>query len=925
MLHFGPLAFAQPWILTALLVLPLLWWLLRVTPPAPRTLRFPAIRLLFGLLPPEETPARTPWWLLLLRLIVALLIVLGVAQPLLNPAARLSGSGPLMLVIDDGWAAARHWQAREAAIDGLLAQAEREARPVVLLTTAPGELDEPTTVSGLLTAGEARRRVQGVTPKPWPVDRAAALAALEGLDLPGSANVVWLSDGLADGVVQALALRLQGLGELHVLRDGDGALPRLLLPPETDGMTLGLRLRRAGTIGEESAAVLAVAEDGNLVARTPLAFEGGESVAEAALDLPAELRNRIARLSIEGEEQAGAVLLLDERWRRRPVGLVATGPLEEAQPLLSELYYLQRALEPFTELRRGEIGELLRRKLAVLVLPDLGSLPETEVERLAAWVEAGGLLLRFAGPRLAEDGSDRLLPVRLRGGGRTLGGVMTWDNPARLAPFDPEGPFGGLAVPDDVLINRQVLAEPSLELGERTWARLGDGTPLITAEPRGEGWTVLLHTTANTDWASLALSGLFVELLRRVVAVSQGVEGEATESLALPPLETLDGFGRLGAPPPTALAADQAVLDEGRLGPRHPPGYYGSDSRKRAHNLVDAAPSLEVIDDLPAGVSLALYAGRGEADLKPWLLAMALLLGLIDLMIALVLRGLLVRTARVSAAVLALVLALPIDGSWAQSTAGSASDAFAMEATLQTRLAFVRTGVPGGRRRQPRRPVRADPRAAEANLGRGRRAARRRPEGRRAGLLPPALLAGDPGAKTAHRTCPAQGQPVPLAGRLDPVRPARAGHRGPVARPDEPRQRGAQAPHSRAGDTAAGARAAGSRTHQVVLSDAGLSRPFRRRHALDRRDRGAGQRRRGLGHDRLQRLGPRLGGQRARPADLRGGPRGRAAARAVLPLRRQPGHVRADRQLQGRPGARALHTGAPGPMTRLTSKRRGRP
>ena len=161
MLHFGPLAFAQPWILTALLGLPLLWWLLRVTPPAPRTVRFPAIRLLFGLLPPEETPARTPWWLLLLRLLVALLIILGLAQPLLNPSARLSGSGPLMLVIDDGWAAARHWQSRQIVIDALLAQAEREGRPVVVLTTAPGELDEPAAVSGLLTASEARRRVQG--------------------------------------------------------------------------------------------------------------------------------------------------------------------------------------------------------------------------------------------------------------------------------------------------------------------------------------------------------------------------------------------------------------------------------------------------------------------------------------------------------------------------------------------------------------------------------------------------------------------------------------------------------------------------------------------------------------------------------------------------------------------------------------------
>jgi hypothetical protein len=694
MLHFGPLAFAQPWILTALLGLPLLWWLLRVTPPAPRTVRFPAIRLLFGLLPPEETPARTPWWLLLLRLIVALLIILGLAQPLLNPSARLSGSGPLMLVIDDGWAAARHWRARQIVMDALLAQAERESRAVVLLTTAPGELDEPTAVSGLLTASEARRRVQGLVPKPWPVDRAAALDALEGVDLPGAANVVWLSDGLEDEVVQGLAARLQALGELSVLRDADGALPHLLLPPATDGIALDLRLRRAGTIGKEQAAVLANAEDGTLVARTPIGFEGGQEVAEARLELPTELRNRIARLSIENEEQAGAVLLLDERWRRRPVGLVATGPLEEAQPLLSELYYLQRALEPFTELRRGEIGELLGRELAVLVLPDLGRLPEAEVERLAAWIEAGGLLLRFAGPRLAEGDADRLLPVRLRGGGRTLGGVMTWDTPARLAPFDPAAPFGGLTVPEDVLINRQVLAEPSLELGERTWARLSDGTPLITAEPRGKGWVVLAHTTANTDWANLALSGLFVDILRRVVTVSQGVEGEAGEAVALPPLETLDGFGRLGTPPPTALGADQGVLEQGIVGPRHPPGYYGSGSRKRAHNLAGAVPGLKVIDDLPPGVGLGFYAGHSEADLKPVLLGLALLLGLIDLMIALLLRGLLGAAGRGAVAALALIFALPIADSRAQSAGGPRGDAFAMEATLQTRLAFVRTGVP---------------------------------------------------------------------------------------------------------------------------------------------------------------------------------------------------------------------------------------
>ena len=694
MLQLGSLAFAQGWILAALLGLPVLWWLLRVTPPAPRTQRFPAIRLLFGLLPPSETPARTPWWLLLLRLVVAALIILGLAQPLLNPSARLTGNGPLMLVIDDGWAAARHWQARQSVLDDLLDRAERENRPVVLVTTAIGPLDEPITASGLLTAGEARRRVQGLSPRPWPVDRAAALAALEGLELPESAHVTWLSDGLDDGQATALAERLQSFGTLRVLRDVDGALPRLLLAPETEGMALGLRVQRATAQGELPAAVLATAEDGTLVARAPVTFAAGQTVAEATLELPAELRNRIAQLSIEGEEQVGAVLLLDERWRRRPVGLVATGPLEEAQPLLSELYYLERALEPFTELRRGTIDELLRRELAVLVMPDLGGLPETEAKKLTAWVERGGLLLRFGGPRLAESGPDSLLPVTLRGGGRTLGGVMTWDSPARLAPFSADGPFADLPLPGDVVINRQVLAQPALDLGDKTWARLVDGTPLVTAEPRGTGWVVLVHTTANTDWANLSLSGLYVDMLRRVVALSQGVDGDTEMAQALPPLETLDGFGRLGAPPPTVLAVDQNVLEQGLIGPRHPPGYYGSDSRKHAHNLIDAAPALAVIDRLPSGASLGFYARTGETDLKPWLLAAALLLALIDLMIALLLRGLLGRVARPGVAALALVLLLPAAEPRAQSSSGSASDLFAMEATLQTRIAYVKTGVP---------------------------------------------------------------------------------------------------------------------------------------------------------------------------------------------------------------------------------------
>src|SRR5581483_1106940 len=126
--------------------------------------------------------------------------------------------------------------------------------------------------------------------------------------------------------------------------------------------------------------------------------------ASAALQLPmpTELRNRIARIDIEGDQSAGGVLLLDERWRRRPVGIAA--PANGAgQPLLSASYYLERALGPFTEIRRGRALELLKRQTAILVYADSGPDSATEEAAVRKWIEGGGVLLRFAGPLLADQ------------------------------------------------------------------------------------------------------------------------------------------------------------------------------------------------------------------------------------------------------------------------------------------------------------------------------------------------------------------------------------------------------------------------------------------------------------------------------------------------------------------------------------------
>jgi len=83
-----PLGFAQPLVLLGLLSLPILWWLLRLVPPRPRRIDFPPTRLLFEIAPKEETPSRTPWWLTLLRLTLAALVIIAAAGPMWNPRAE---------------------------------------------------------------------------------------------------------------------------------------------------------------------------------------------------------------------------------------------------------------------------------------------------------------------------------------------------------------------------------------------------------------------------------------------------------------------------------------------------------------------------------------------------------------------------------------------------------------------------------------------------------------------------------------------------------------------------------------------------------------------------------------------------------------------------------------------------------------------
>ncbi|KCZ98054.1 hypothetical protein HPO_12088 [Hyphomonas polymorpha PS728] len=631
MTAIGPFLLGAPLALFALLALPLIWWVLRATPPAPKEAELPSLRLLEGAEPEEETPARTPWWVWLIRTLAVIAAILGLSQPVWAPGARTTeaGGGPLLIVIDNGWASAPRWGELTNAASATLDAGDRDGA-VHLLLTAPRQLNADP--AERLSRADMARRLSSLDPQPWATDRGDALARLDASNLT-PARIFYASDGLETEGGAAFAAALAARAPLTVFAaPPEGPAVITGLSAQTDAVTV--RLARADARGSARAFVSALTQDGSALASAEAVFAEGAREAEAQFSIPAAALARIARFNVTGRAGAGTVWLWDSAERTRRVGIVDTGTA--AQPLLSDMHYIRKALEPFASISTGDIETLVAAAPDAIILSDVGQIPKADTERLTEWVENGGALIRFAGPRLAAQGDD-LLPVTLRRSSRAIGGALAWEEPQGLAPFPDTSPFAGLPVPGDVRVRQQVLARPEPDLARKTWARLTDGSPLVSADSRSDGTLILFHITAGPDWGDLAYSGVFEQMLRRAIAAGRGEAVEDGDGTYMPQL-SLDGFGRLTRASPNAApvrASEFATMKPSEI---HPPGLYQGPSGSRALNIgAGAAPHL--MTQWPASARLLGDAEARSLRLAGPMLAIAAGLLALDLFIALFVAG----------------------------------------------------------------------------------------------------------------------------------------------------------------------------------------------------------------------------------------------------------------------------------------------
>lgn len=695
---WGTLGFTAPWVLGGLAALPLLWILLRVIPPAPRLMTFPPARLLADLQADRQVTSTTPWWILLLRLFILTLLLIGLAGPVLNPATAPAGMGALRLVIDNGWDAARTWETQKQKANELIAHAQKQNRSIYILTTAAEPGQETPFQDGPVSAAQARSIVGGLKVFPWPSSHGTSAKLIKEAHPSHSAvDSFWLSTGLHGAGAPSLIEALENQGSLEVFTPAPKDMPALLRTNKSAGTKISAVLEFSAPLPDtQKISVQALDSKGRAVDTQNITPSPGKKNFPLAFDLPESLRNDIGRLHVAGSYGAGGVVLFDDAAHHPIVGIAAPDSEKEANPLIESQFYLRRALEPYATIYSDTVSELLNKNISVLVLADTGVLPSDDLNAIEEWVKNGGLLLRFAGPRMLQ-GDNFLTPTPLRKGGRALDGALTWEKPATLAPFPENSPYFGLAAKEDITVRRQLLADPVPDLDKMTWATLSDGTPLITARALEHGLLVMVHTTATPEWSDMALSGLFVQILRRTVSMAGKEYNPHNLTGTLQPVLVLDGKGSLTQPDATQKPISAQELDSTPPSSSHPPGIYGHSGQMIALNLGDRLPPLEPLSAVP-GLKISPYAATLEKNLAPALFLTALFLFFADWAAMIILQGVFF-TRRLSfrqPAVkkgMALLVALAFFLSSPAAFASTEEDM--VRYASQLHLAYIKTGSSG--------------------------------------------------------------------------------------------------------------------------------------------------------------------------------------------------------------------------------------
>lgn len=644
---FEFLNFVNPLILGALITLPLLWWLLRLTPPKAKRIVFGGAYFLAQIKSSEKTSKSIPLWLLILRMMIITLIILSFADPYFknsDPLIQKDNQNEIAIIIDNSWASASNWNIIKNQARSLIKDASRENKKIILAT--PHNYTEDNL--SLLLEDTALSTLEQFEPTLISIKQANYDTLLDDLSrLTENKALVsfYLNDGLSNKRENAFLETLSTNSLSLTIFDHNNVKDLASLHRASSQTSNEITLTTNSDIKDFTLSYMD--DQQQLLYTQKIQIKGEQALNRITLDADSSLLRSTKLISLTEQNHAGAKFWMRSNQIEKSIGLLQKKAKEKTDKLnyLNPYFYIEKALSPYHKVTKGNLGAL-SEKSQILVLSDSTDINEEDLSDIYKWIENGGIFIRFADENLASGLHSDLSPVTLRITGREFDTAFSWQDPQKIKLYKENSPFAPYNIPSDILVNKQILAEPALDLNQRTLASLEDGTPIITAEQRGLGWLVLFHVDATPKWSTLPLSGHFIDQLNALTQLSlkdSNVSDTDADNTSYRLIQKLDFNGML-RPAGDALVSITLPLKQNQITSLdEPAGLYENDQGNLFNLNFGQTASRDIRNSLNLEPSLNIreYNKTKDFEFKYLLLLLALFLFLLDWLYILNLKGVL--------------------------------------------------------------------------------------------------------------------------------------------------------------------------------------------------------------------------------------------------------------------------------------------
>lgn len=641
-MNFSFLQFLSPFMLGFLLLLPALWWLLKVIPPKPKHVKFAGTFLLQNIKEKDHEKRTMPLWLLLLRMAIITLFIIAFAGPFYNNKDEdvKTSSSISVIIIDNSWSAAQNWGQIKSDLGSLSKKRALEDQQTLYFLTTTRTADQINEPEPLNALTDIMGRIETLSVNPWQSDFGHLQKQMDIVQKRhADFTLYYMDDGYLD-TQETDFLNAQAAVEFYTVKN---ATALVLIDKNTnEAPALYNALNRDDVFRDDSHRLIRSRDDalagGTLSLNTrkntniPMPFTFGVDDTRYPIKtdrLPEGVVDHVKSLSVQGQNHVGGSYPFTQDSAPKIIGLLGNDPGDK-RDFLKGYFYIDKALSPFHTILYGDVNTLTD-KADVIIMTDTDLLTDTNRTLIDDFMNEGGIIIRFADDDLANGKFKDLSPTPLRTTNRQLGSSFSWEIPQKISHYNEDTIFNNLPLSDDIKITRQLLAEPSLALQDKSWAFLEDGTPMITATTKGNGWLFLYHSNLDPAWSNLALSGIFQEQLKKIVKLSYriGQSSSPQNSKAFYITKRFNGIGDLLEPlgHEVRITPDSTI---NALSDKTPPGIYSNGFETRILHIGDMIKSPPPITDnalseINNNARVTYYGGLSFITYKHLLMLLALL------------------------------------------------------------------------------------------------------------------------------------------------------------------------------------------------------------------------------------------------------------------------------------------------------------